>query len=223
MALALYYKHVDSIKVVLANHNVESQRLYSFVSGKRNYIAKLFWYLQYLKLRRFEKLYLKQFDLCVVVSENDKESLTQLCGKMNIKIIPNGVDIKYFRHCNGSIEEGSLIWVGAMNDPYNKDAVDYFLDDIYLLIKNKIPNVKIYFIGKSPTKKLLRFAEKDHRLNIIGYVHDVRPYVAKSSVVVAPIRCEGGTKYKVLNALAQGKAVVTLGAEGINVIHGEIY
>jgi len=224
LPLSIYLRddrQIVNCKTVLVNHNVETERLYSFLCQKKHLI-KLFWYLQYIKLKRFEKSTAELFDIHIVVSEKDEQTFLRLYGNKNIRIIPNGVDIDYFKPGNGTLDKKSLVWVGAMNDSYNQDAVSYYLSEVYPLIKQEVPDVKTCFIGKNPIKKLLRIAEGDGNIKVLGFVDDIRSYVAKSIVFIAPIRCGGGTKLKVLNALAQGKAVVTtpIGAEGIDVMHG---
>ena len=104
----------------------------------------------------------------------------------------------------------------------NEDAVLYMLKEMWTRIKQAIPNVRFYVIGQDPTKEILDFAKKDDAVTVTGFVDDIRPYVARSAVYVVPIRVGGGTRLKVLDALAQGKAIVStsVGCEGINVTDG---
>ncbi|VAX32148.1 hypothetical protein MNBD_NITROSPIRAE03-1263, partial [hydrothermal vent metagenome] len=132
-------------------------------------------------------------------------------------------DTDYFKPSAEKVREKHLIWVGGMTGPYNSDAVDYFLDQIWPIVKDEMPDVTIDFVGSSPTKKLQKKASIDNNIKVIGFIEDIRPLVQRASVFVAPIRSGSGTKIKVLNAMAQAKAVVasTVAAEGIEVADSE--
>ena len=222
LALGLFRKNYNDIPTILTNHNVESLRLFRWMKQEKNLVIKAYLYYQYRKLRKFEKTICPQFDRCITVSKEDNRYLIELCRKDNFAIIPNGVNIDYFKPQKTKIEADKLVWVGAMDGPYNADAVDYFLEEILPLIQEKVPQVKIDFLGRGATKKL-KEASQNPNIKIHGFVEDVRPYINRAAVYIAPIRSGSGTKIKVLNALSLGKAVVTtpVGAEGIDVIDNE--
>lgn len=116
----------------------------------------------------------------------------------------------------------SLIFTGSMSYPPNVHAVLFFFEMIYPLIKQQIPEVKFYVVGNNPSKGILRLRSSD--IIITGFVEDIRPYIAKASVVIVPIISDdGGFKIKVLEAMAMGKPIVStsLGAKGIDVSDGE--
>jgi len=221
--LGTYYKDVCHLPKILINHNVESLRILRWAKIEKNVLLKLYIYFQYVKLYHFEKNIISKFDKCTVVSNFDKEVLMKMNPTTSFVTIPNGVDIEYFKPDNSKIVEHSLVWVGGMDDPNNKNAVHYFLDEIFPLIQSKIPDVKLSFVGREPTSKLIKRAQANSNIKVIGYVEDVRPYIQHASVVIAPLRSGSGTKIKVLNALSLGKAVLTtsIGAEGINVVNNE--
>ncbi len=215
--LALYYQDFKNYPSILTTHNVESDRLLGWIKIEKNFITKIYLYFQYIKLLCFERSLWQKFDRCIVVSERDKEILSKNSIRCEFSVIPNGVDVNYFRPNPSIMEMNNLVWVGPMNDPYNRDAVNYFVKDIYPLIVKNVPEIQVNFIGVSPTSYLRKIAERDKRINVLGYVQDIRPYVDQATIYIAPLRAGGGTKLKVLNALSQGKAVVTtsIGAEGI--------
>jgi len=217
--LSRYLKHIDSLPKILVNHNVESLRLLRWMKIEKNIPTKLYLFFQFLKLKHFEKRTCPKFDKCIVVSQVDKQVLIRMTHSDNFVTIPNGVDTDYFKPTNGKIVANSLVWVGAMDDPHNRYAVDYFLDKILPLIQAKVSNVQATFVGGSPTVKLIKKAKKNPNIKITGYVKDIRPYVQHAAVFIAPLRSGSGTKIKILNALALGKAVVTtsIGAEGIDI------
>jgi sugar transferase (PEP-CTERM/EpsH1 system associated) len=215
--LAAYLDEVVRFPKILTNHNVESLRLRRWAKIERNPFLKLYLYYQYLKLHRFESKLCPQFDCCITVSDFDKQTLREMCQSDNFITIPNGVDIDYFSPGNGTTATGGLVWAGSMSGAYNRDAVDYFLSDIEPLIHARLPEVKMTFVGAAPTELLRRRAKENHHIVCTDYVDDVRPYVDRASIFIAPLRSGSGTKIKVLNAMAQAKPVVTtsIGAEGI--------
>ena len=221
--LGQYHRVVEALSKVLVNHNVESLRLSRLKNMEKNLLKKAYLHLQVLKLQRFEKKTCPLFDKCVVVSQEDKKILKKLCGFDNFVCIPNGVDADHFKPNSVAIERESLVWVGSLKDAYNQDAIQYFMTDIFPLIKASVPDCKVTFVGEAPVENSLRCLENSKNVMVTGYVQDVRPYVAKSSVCIVPLRCGSGTKIKVLNAMSQGKAVVTtsIGAEGIEAKRGE--
>jgi glycosyltransferase involved in cell wall biosynthesis len=219
LALGLYKGVLKDIPVILTNHNVESLRIYRWMQVEKNLFIKSFLFYQYLKLRVFEKSICPEFNRCIVVSEYDKNYLKNLCGMDNFVVIPNGVDICYFKPEYADVKKDHLVWVGGMTGPYNSDAVDFFIKKIWSLIKYKVPEATIDFAGGGPTQTLRNKALGDRSVQVLGFVSDIRPIVQRASVFVAPIRIGSGTKIKVLNAMAQAKPVVatTTAAEGIDV------
>lgn len=224
LPLALYYKDFKSLPKILVDHNVEFLRLFRWMTVESNIFLKVFLYYQFLKLRSFEKKICPKFERCVVVSEEDRHILETMCKSTNFITLPNGVDVHYYRPTNNiKIINNSLIWVGGMRYAYSADAVDYFLDKILPLIRFKIPNIITTFIGDNPTSKLIKNAKENPNIKVLGYVDDVRSYIERAALFIAPIRCGSGTKIKVLNAMALEKAVVTtsIGVEGIKAIPNE--
>ena len=220
LPMAIYYSDLNSVPIILTNHNVEWLRLYRWMKLEKNYFIKLFLFFQYVKLRSFEKKRCSECDKCITVSDYDRTILESISKSDKFTVIPNGVDIEYFKPNEDIVVvPNRLIWVGGMSSPYNSDAVDYFLDEILPLVISKIPDIEVDFIGWGATKKLKQKLQENSHIKAYGFVDDMRPYVHQSSVFIAPIRSGSGTKIKVLNAMALGKAVITtsIGAEGIKV------
>jgi len=187
--------------------------------NERNPLKKTIRAMQYIRAKKLEKKY-AEFDMCVTVTQLDKNSILSRIPNINLSVIPYGVDTDYFtpnfKQADG-VEGNNVVFVGSMNSPQNIYAVKYFYDCIYPEIKKHIPNVKFYIVGRSPSKEVLQLAVKDNSVIVTGFVEDVRPYLASASVFVAPMVGGVGIKTKVLEAMAMGKAVVAtpLGARGI--------
>ena len=223
LALGLYCKEIKGVPVILTDHNIEFLRLYRWMQIERNPFLKLFLYFQYRKLKSFEKKICAMVNHCTLVSKSDREVLRSHGVENNFSVIPNGVDVDYFHPLNLPMDPRKLIWVGGMGGPYNADAVDYFLREIWPLIRKVQPDCTVDFAGSAPTALLQKCAAADPRLRIMHFIPDIRESVQKAALFIAPIRSGSGTKIKVLNAMAQGKAVVAtpVAAEGIEVTDGE--
>ena len=115
LALGLYRQILNGTPAILTNHNVESLRLFRWMKHEKNVLIKFYLFYQYWKLRRFEKTTCPQFQRCIVVSDNDRQYLKKLCQNDNFIVIPNGVNIYYFKPSQAKKESNSLVWIGSMN------------------------------------------------------------------------------------------------------------
>ena len=114
-------------------------------------------------------------------------------------------------------ETPALIYTGGMNMFANRDAVEWFLESIWPLVKREVPEARFFAIGQRPSERVLEAAARDPSVEAPGHVADVRPWVARAAVYIVPLRVGGGTRLKMVDAMAQGKAIVAtrVGAEGI--------
>jgi len=212
-----------NIPGVLNHHNVESRMLLRRAQKEKNYLKKLYFYQEAKKIERYEKKVCKLFQSNLVVSDEEKSILKKIVPGAKIDIVPNGVDISYFVPPDEEPDNETLIFAGAMNWYPNKDAMLFFADEIWPLLKTKRPTIKMIVVGQSPPKKLLNLHKKDPHFIVTGYVNDVRSYLNKASIYVCPIRDGGGTRLKILDALSSGKPTVatSIAVEGIRITPGE--
>ncbi len=224
---ALNFKFVSSIPTLLFQHNVESIISERHYRNAKDPVSRLFWWLQWKKMFRFEKESLKKFDTVIAVSEKDRELFEKLYGAKNIATIPTGVDISFFNPDNfvNTITEKpySLVFCGSMDWLPNEDAIMYFLKNIFPFIKREIPEVSFTVVGRNPSPKLKNLVKDHKNVRLTGWVEDIRPYIMESSVYVIPIRIGGGTRMKVYEAMAMKKAIVStsIGIEGLPVENGK--
>lgn len=221
IALARFMSGAPGIPCVLTHHNIESQ-LMARRAAVESWPGSLYLSMQSRKLVAYEKSMSPRFDVNVMMSEIDAERIRQLAPGVETAVVPNGVDVGYFSPRQGK-EEVALIYTGGLSMFANRDAVTHFVERIWPVIKAARPDVRFHIVGRDPPPELLQYAERDTGLQVHGYVDDIRPLVAKAAVYVVPIRVGGGTRLKVLDALAQGKAIVStsVGCEGIDVSHGK--
>jgi len=221
IGLARYKKYAPDTPSVITHHNIESNLMARRSQVERTAFGR--WYVarQARLLRESESTESSRFDCNVLMSTTDETDLRKMAPGITTAIVPNGVDIEYFQPSGANVEP-AIIYTGGMNMFANEDAVLYLLNEMWAEIKQAVPGVHFYVIGQDPTKEILEIAKKDGSVTVTGFVDDIRPYVARSAVYVVPIRVGGGTRLKVLDALAQGKAIVStsVGCEGISVTDG---
>lgn len=221
IGLARYKKYAPDTPSVITHHNIESNLMARRSQVERSAAAR--WYVarQARLLRGSEANESKHFDCNVMMSATDEADLKKMAPSVHTAIVPNGVDTEYFQPSDAAVEP-AIIYTGGMNMFANEDAVLYLLQEMWAAIKQSVPGVHFYVIGQDPTKEILEIARNDECVTVTGFVEDIRPYVARSAVYVVPIRVGGGTRLKVLDALAQGKAIVStsVGCEGISVTDG---
>jgi glycosyltransferase involved in cell wall biosynthesis len=206
---------------VLTHHNIESMLMARRSQVEPGRAAKAFLAREAAKLAAAERDIPPRFDLNIVMSENDRRALAALAAAARSAVVPNGVDTEYFRPAPER-ETPALIYGGGMNMFANRDAVMHFLSEVWPAIRAARPDVKFFAVGQDPPRELLALAERDPQVVVTGYVRDIREYISQAAVYVVPLRVGGGTRLKVLDALAMGKAMVStsLGCEGIGVTPG---
>lgn len=222
IALAPYLALCGAVPAVLGHHNIESQLMARRADHESGALAR--WYVarQARLLEAFERQQTGRFPLNITVSPADAATLEKICPGARTAVLPNGVDTDYFAPRPGT-EGPALIYTGGMNMFANRDAVEWFLQEIWPKVKREVPGVHFYAVGSRPSKIVLDMAAADQDVEAPGFVPDVRTWVARATVYVVPLRVGGGTRLKMVDAMAQGKAIVstTVGAEGIDGMDGE--
>ena len=222
IGLASYRDTVLNKPSILVHHNIESMLMHRRAGVEKNVLKNFYLRLQAKRLGKYEQRQSIKFNYNIMMSENDAILLKASAPQSQTYIIPNGVDTDYYRPSPGN-EQEALVYTGGLNMFANKDAVIFFLKRIWPTIKAKKPTCRFFIIGQDPPPELNELESKDSSIIVTGYVDDVRPYVSSASVYIVPLRVGGGTRLKVLDGLAQGKAIVStsIGCEGIEVTHGE--
>ncbi len=209
------------VPTVLFEHNAEYliwKRLYE--AEKRRFHRALL-RIEWKKLRRAEAAACTRAAVALAVSENDRAALVEAAPQARVRAIPTGVDTAYF-HPNGTRQAAAkLVFTGSMDWYPNEEAVLYFIDAVLPLIRREIPEASLTVVGRNPGARLR--AAANGVVQVTGTVDDVRPYIGEAAVYVVPLRIGGGTRIKIFEALAMGKAVVStrLGAEGLPLVSGE--
>lgn len=219
----LNFRKVVGFPILLFQHNVESVIARRHFEVAANLLLKLFWWLQWRKLDRYERETCHRFTGTVTVSESDKSLLEREFGGRNIFCIPTGIDTDYFVPIDKSEVKDSLVFTGSMDWLPNEDAILFFAREILPRIKMQVPQVKLTVVGRNPSRALLKEVKRIPEIELTGWVKDVRPFVARHKLYVIPLRIGGGTRIKVYEAMAMGKAIIStrIGVEGLPVRNGE--
>jgi sugar transferase (PEP-CTERM/EpsH1 system associated) len=209
---------------VVFTHNVESEiwrRHAETASG----LTRPLYRAQYRRMLRFEHRALDRFEGVLAVSATDRDTLTRIYHDAihgPVHVVQTGVDTGFFEPAPTPAGSRALVFTGSMDWLPNEDAMLYFCRDVLPRIRAQEPHVSLSIVGRAPTPAVARLAQ-EAGVSVTGRVDDVRPYMAESAVYVVPLRIGGGTRLKIFEAMAMGKAVVstTVGAEGLPVHDGE--
>jgi len=209
--------------VVLFQHNVEAEIWRRHYEVQPHPAKRLYLYLQWRKMQRFEKDACRRVDSVIAVSDADARMMERDYGVARVHDIPTGVDVDFFKPSNKVTPRlHSLVFTGSMDWLPNEDAMRYFIDDILPIVRRRIPDIHLTIVGRNPYPSLLELAQRNPALTVTGRVDDVRPYIENAVAFIVPIRIGGGTRLKIYEAMAMEKPVIstTIGAEGLPVRDG---
>ncbi len=219
---SIFLKDLDSVKKIIVAHNIESDIWNRYQAEERNLFRRWYISVQWKKVERFERDCYHWVDGATAVSRADADRIREFGVNYPVEIVENGVDTRYFEPGMDETEPDTLVFTGSMDWRPNQDAAVYFVERILPLIRKRAPSAEAYFVGRNPSASVRRL-EKTKGVTVTGTVDDVRPYLRRAAVYVVPLRIGGGSRIKILEALAMKKAVVStpVGAEGLNVTDGK--
>jgi len=202
---------------VLDEHNIEYDLTRRTAQAPGSLARKLYSAANWRKLRGEERSAWQRFDGVVLTSERDAELLHRDMPAVRTMVVPNGVDVDAFQPGTAPRDPATLLFLGAINYYPNTDGILHFLDNTWPLILEARPDARLQIVGMAPPPAVL--SRRSDNVEVTGFVDDPVPYLARATVVVVPLRIGGGTRFKVVEAMAMGKAIVStrLGAEGIEI------
>ena len=218
-----FIKHEFKLPLVLREHNVQTTIMERYYQRQGNPLIKLYAYLQWKKMYRYEAKICEIFDKCLMITREDKKRIETMNPSGNTCVIPAGVDTSYFYPLKIEEEPGSLVFVADLSWLPNVDGVLWFYNQVWPRIKKTFLPVKFYVVGRRPLEKIRKLSKKDQNIVVTGFVKDIRPYMARCSVYIVPLRIGGGMRLKILDAMAMERPVVStsVGVEGIMVTDRE--
>ena len=222
-----YLPLFESIPVCCTNHNVESLLMKRRATYETTKLKKVFAYLQYIKTERYEKRMLNKVQSFVTCSDYDRKYFHARLGVNSLsETIDNGVDAGFYSdyECSDPSDD-YLLLIGAQNkeSTANYDATMYFIERVWPLINAKNSDIKLKIVGRNPDESVKRLGVDDKNIEVVGWVEDEREYIANASMLIVPLRVGGGSRLKIITAMAMGKTIVstTIGAEGISCEHNK--
>jgi glycosyltransferase involved in cell wall biosynthesis len=209
-------------KRVIVAHNVESVIWQRYFETETNALRR--WYIgrQWRKFQRFERAALCAADRTIAVSDVDAEHFRGEFGVRGVRVVENGVDTQYFQPSANPRDPTRLLFLGSLDWRPNLDGVEQLLEDIFPRVCRKIPHATLAVVGRNPPNALRRKIGAMPGVELFGSVPDVRPFLANCGMLVVPLRIGGGSRLKILEALAAGVPVVStrIGAEGLHLEAG---
>lgn len=216
LGLAPYVSFVPSAGTVLNHHDIESALVQRRAAAEQSLLWRMFWTREAANLLAAERQWCPLFHVNMVVSDDEGQLLKPSCRGSHIRVVPNGVDIRYFtpRPDPGG---NRLLFCGRLDQLANKGAITFFFNSIWPQLSNQVKEIEIDVVGKNPPAWLRELSQTDPRVHVPGFVDDVRPYFKKATIFVCPIMDGGGTRLKILDALAMGMPIVstTFAASGL--------
>lgn len=212
----------SAVPVVMFSHNVE-HAIWKRLSGiETRPWARALLEIEWRKMRRWEAAACERADLTVTVSRVDREQLAAIAPGARLADVGTGVDVEYFRPEPAQETPRQLVFTGAMDWYPNEDGILHFIDAVLPGVRRAVPDVAVTVVGRNPSARV-REAAAAAGVVVTGTVPDVRPFMARGAVYVVPLRVGGGTRLKIFEALAMGKAVVStrIGAEGLPMVPGQ--
>jgi glycosyltransferase involved in cell wall biosynthesis len=220
--MTLIGKPDKSVPVVLNAHNVEHALLRQRAAIEPHWPQRMFLRSQVPKLRVYERDACRRASHILACSQDDADALAALAPETPVSVVPNGVDTGRNRPATGAIPDHPprLVFVGQMGWFPNRDGVQWFLDEVFPRILAQRPDAEFLLVGKSQGLRVP--AALRDRVRLPGCVESLDSAIDESDVYVVPLRTGSGTRLKVLEAMAFGKAIVTthIGAQGIELEPG---
>ena len=209
-------------RIVLDEHNIEHDLAKQSRDASQSPLRRLHHAVNWRKILREEIAAWTELDGVTFTSNDDAARARALVPGVRAAVIPNAANVDYFRPRSElpPPDGRTVLFFGTLNYFPNRDGVQYLLREIWPILERTHPGARLKLVGPHPTPEVV--AQKGPRIEVAGLVDDLRPHLAEAAVVVVPLRTGGGTRFKILEAMAMGKPVVstTLGAEGISATPG---
>jgi glycosyltransferase involved in cell wall biosynthesis len=218
--LAPFLQQVRRAPRVITAHNVESDIWRRLAQNSTNPLKSLVGRQQAKRIEALEREWYPRVDRCIAVSEEDGYVISSYGAK--VAVVENGVDINYYDYTPAKVEESRLSFVASFDVFTNQDAVHFFVNEIFPLIKKAQPSATFWIVGKEPPESIRNYSSLDRAIHVTGTVPDIREPLSGSAICVVPLRIGGGSRLKILEAMAMRKPVVStsVGAEGLRVTNG---
>ncbi len=221
LSASLNFPNRLGVPCVLFQHNVESVLWQRMAETESAPLRKLSYKIEAAKMLRYEQRTLGRFHHVIAVSQQDREEMLKLDQRCRITVVPTGVDTEQYRSAPSAAGNPPIVaFVGSMDWEPNIDAAEYFCREIWPAVLHDFPDARFQIVGRNPHARVQRL--KSASVEVTGKVASVADYLGPATVIIVPLRIGGGTRLKIFEAMAMGKAVVStsIGAEGLDLTPG---
>ncbi|HWF85326.1 MAG TPA: glycosyltransferase family 4 protein [Vicinamibacterales bacterium] len=206
---------------VLFQHNVESVLWRRQAAHEPNVLKRMAFTMEAWKMGRYERATVARFPHVIAVSDRDRDAMADMTDPSRLSVVPTGVDVAQYRGVAGEdAGRPHVMFLGSMDWDANVDAVEHFCRAIWPAVRRAVPAARFRIVGRHPHPRVVKLASES--VEVTGTVPSVIDYLRDAAVVVVPLRVGGGTRLKIFEAMAAGRAVVStsIGAEGLDVADG---
>ena len=212
------------IPIILVEQTIEYMVYKHYVDNEVPFYLKPLYMLDVIKLKYWEKHFWAKARQLVAVSDEDRKVMQDIIPGIEVDIIPNGVDTKYYMEKKIERMTPPRILYGVTNFEWlqNQEASELLINNVWPHVKRRMPNAKIWIVGRKVPDWIKALSQKDKSLEITENIPDARDAYRQASVMVAPIRGARGTRLKILEAMAAGLPVVStsIGVAGLKITQG---
>jgi sugar transferase (PEP-CTERM/EpsH1 system associated) len=206
--MACYAKRARGIPTLLTKHEVDFAACLRRAGKETNPVTRFRWFYNYLQVLDREVALTKKVSAAICMTDADERELQKFCSSVPTHVINTGVDLEYFEPPEKPATKPRLVFVGAFQHLPNVEAMAYFCREILPLVRQEVPDVELSIVGSNPSPPIVSLATMPG-IHVTGFVPDIRPYMASSSVYVVPLRLGVGIRGKILEAWSMKMAVVS--------------
>jgi glycosyltransferase involved in cell wall biosynthesis len=214
-------KRLDVVRII-SSHNIESRLLRRYLRFEKNPVKRCYAAIETRKMTSWERKAFSRCDAALACSDIDAEGIRRMNPDLPTFIVPNTIDSATYIPSDVT-DRFTMLYLGGMDWFPNRDAVQHFVSAIFPSIRAAVPNVKFVVAGRNPTAAFRKLFDGVPGMKFTGTLADLRPVMSHAAVVVVPLRIGSGTRFKILEAAAMAKPIVStrLGAEGLDFEDGE--
>jgi glycosyltransferase involved in cell wall biosynthesis len=221
LSASLNFPSVLVTPTVLFQHNAESALWRRMAATESSAARRLAYQIEATKMARYERRALPKFHHVIAVSEHDRQQMLAMSPKCAISVVPTGVDTQQYAVAPpATADPPRIIFTGSMDWEPNIDATVYFCQEVFPRVRAEFPSAQFQIVGRNPHPRVKQLTCDS--IQVTGTVPSVAEYLRDATLVVVPLRIGGGTRLKIFEAMAMGKAVIStsIGAEGLDVQSG---
>jgi glycosyltransferase involved in cell wall biosynthesis len=217
------FQGLDKRRLILTQHNIEQVIWAGYVKRAGNPLMHVYYRNQHRKIERLESRLNDTYGHVVTVSANDKQILSQFYPDDRITVVENGVDPATYENDRPLGERSGIVFTGSLDWMPNIDGLTWFACDIYPLLRTTVPGLQIKVVGRRPSFRLMDILSTRTAVTVHADVPEIQPFLHEARVMIVPLHIGGGSRLKILEAMASRLPVVATakGAEGLDVEHGK--